>query len=129
MTPCDNYVTSRNLLASFLPYYNSTLMASAELFHSGCYLNNQHISQYKCSKYFYMTGKTVTTKLKCYEVISTETTRGIEVDETADVGDSLVPFWSATLGATGMNVIGNSGFHSDPVDNTDIIDDVLMRIN
>ena len=76
-----------------------------------------------------MTGETVTTKLKCYEVISTETTRGIEVDETADVGDSLVPFWSATLGATGMNVIGNSGFHIDPVDNTDIIDDVLIRIS
>ena len=115
-TICSDYATSMQYISGYLPHFNSTLMEAAEDFHRSCYINNKHISDFKGSKYIHMTGQEVTTRLKYYEVISSDSySRGMEVDNTALVGDGLVPYWSATVGKTGSRVESFSGGHMNAV--------------
>ena len=50
------------------------------------------------STYIYATGVETTTQLRCSESVFSD---DIEVINTSESGDSLVPSWSATVGRSG----------------------------
>ena len=126
---CEDYLTSKTVLTNFMPFFNSTLMTAAETFHSGCYINGHHISEYKGCKFYYVSGNVVTTRLKCYEIRSIDAYEyGIVLQNTDYVGDNLVPFWSATLGTTGINVFQFTGNHMTPVESNSVFNSIVLLI-
>ena len=69
-------------------------------FHNSCYCSNIHASQFVNTYYIYSQSEDTLTQVEFYEeyVLGILSDSGFRKKVTESDGDSLVPYWSATLG-------------------------------
>ena len=137
VTYCNSYAESRVLLERYLPFFDSNLMNDAEDFHNSRYVNNVNILSLVNTKYICATGNSddrpTTTQIAMKQTNYWNSSTGLthvdfnfvkSVEE--NVGDSLVPYWSATAGVpvTDGRVTIYNGGHMKPIHSTSIINDI-----
>ena len=135
---CTDYTSSKTAMADALHYFDTDLMDSAEDFHDSCYINvnssanGSHVSTMVDTHYFYSTSENTLTQLEIEFDYSLSPipiiTVSKEVDETD--GDSLVPYWSATIGLSlsNNNVWDYNNDHLFPIEDDSVFDEIILRI-
>ena len=75
-------------------------MNYAESFHNRCYCSNIHVSRFVNTYYIYSQSEDTLTQVEFYEeyVLGILFNSGFRKKVTESYGDSLVPYWSATIG-------------------------------
>ncbi len=118
------YDDTKERLSSYLPFYNSNHMNSAEAFHDSLYLGSSHVTELVTT--YYIAGCNVDTTDK----IEFNSSYWSEYASTS-LGDSLVPTWSATLGdhSPYNTFYANGTGHSGLVINSEMIRFVAQLID
>ena len=136
---CTDYTSSKTAMADALHYFDTDLMDSAEDFHDSCYINvnssanGSHVSTMVDTHYFYSTSENTLTQLEIEFDYSLSPIPSITVSNIVNEkdGDSLVPYWSATIGLSlsNNNLYDYNDDHMYPIDaGSDVIEDVINLI-
>lgn len=124
-----------------LKYFDNDLMDGAEDFHSSCYVNGSHVTTIVNTRYFCSNAIPTLTQLKVSELIEMSYDNSNNpvyryyhdwnIEKEENVGDSLVPYWSATAGLplsnSSVKTFGNK-YHMNFVKHEDIIEEITTCI-
>ena len=129
---CADHASSINLMAGYLRYFDMNLMNAADSFHNSCYIDGDHVSRHVDTRYICSSQNEIITQIHMFEVISTtDYVYEFEVSAIENVGDGLVPYWSATAGLplsnSSVKTFGNK-YHMNFVKHEDVIEEITTCI-
>ena len=120
------YASTKNKFITLLEHFKPTLMANAETFHDTLFINSNHVSTCVDTIYIYATKEDTANHLVLYENQDSET-KLIKI--TDEIGDKLVPKWSAALGGLYYdNTYHEKSTHGDMIKASAFIDFIKNNI-